>query len=247
MSKTIKTWRDPYDVGFSTTRAKEVTFDEGITILVGCNGSGKTTLINNIETVLQKEKTPFAKYDNLSDGGTSCLGEAFYSENYGLMASLFSSSEGENISTNMLRVLNKMKEFIDTGFYSTRQNRLSRIFKEDKEEQIKTKERWLLLDAVDSGYSIDNILDLKMLLNKLIEYSKKKGMQLYIIISCNEYEMASEESCMDVMSGKHMQFKDYNDFKKFILHTAELKQKREERLQKRRDKNADKEAITGNK
>lgn len=247
MSKTIKTWRDPYDVGFSTTRTKEVTFEEGITVLVGCNGSGKTTLINNIEAVLQKEKTPFAKYDNLSDGGTSGLGEAFYSENYSLMASLFSSSEGENISTNMLRVLNKMKEFIDTGFYSTRQNRLSRIFRDNKDEQVVTKERWLLLDAVDSGYSINNIIDLKMLLNKLIEYSKKKETQLYIIISCNEYEMANKEDCMDVMNGKHMQFEDYDSFKKFILHTAELKQKREERLQKRRDRNADKEAVTGNK
>ena len=40
MSRIIKTWRDPYDVGFSLCRKKEVEFLPGLTVLVGCNGSG---------------------------------------------------------------------------------------------------------------------------------------------------------------------------------------------------------------
>lgn len=45
----IKTWRDPYDAGFSTTRPKEISINEGLTVLVGCNGAGKTTLLMNIK------------------------------------------------------------------------------------------------------------------------------------------------------------------------------------------------------
>lgn len=39
---TINTWRDPYDAGFTTTKPKQVSFQPGLTVLVGCNGAGKT-------------------------------------------------------------------------------------------------------------------------------------------------------------------------------------------------------------
>jgi hypothetical protein len=37
MSRTFKTWRDPYDEGFSTCRKKEIEIKPGVTVLVGCN------------------------------------------------------------------------------------------------------------------------------------------------------------------------------------------------------------------
>lgn len=45
----VKTWRDPYDAGFSPTRSKEIELKPGLTVLVGCNGAGKTTLLLNIK------------------------------------------------------------------------------------------------------------------------------------------------------------------------------------------------------
>ena len=48
----IKTWRNPYDEGFSTCRRKEVEFKPGLTVLVGCNGSGKSTMLKNIKEEL---------------------------------------------------------------------------------------------------------------------------------------------------------------------------------------------------
>lgn len=39
--RTINTWRDPYDEGFSTCRSRQITIHSGLTVLVGCNGSGK--------------------------------------------------------------------------------------------------------------------------------------------------------------------------------------------------------------
>ena len=46
---TINTWRDPYDAGFTTTKPKQVSFQPGLTVLVGCNGAGKSTLLMNIK------------------------------------------------------------------------------------------------------------------------------------------------------------------------------------------------------
>ena len=53
---TFKVWRDPYDEGFNTTTAREITLNEGLTVLVGCNGAGKSTLIHNIRDDAHKKK-----------------------------------------------------------------------------------------------------------------------------------------------------------------------------------------------
>ena len=42
--KTIQIEKDPYDFGVNLFPKKNVTFEPGVTVLVGCNGSGKTTL-----------------------------------------------------------------------------------------------------------------------------------------------------------------------------------------------------------
>ncbi len=34
MSRIIKTWRDPYDAGFSTCRKKQIEINPGVTVLV---------------------------------------------------------------------------------------------------------------------------------------------------------------------------------------------------------------------
>lgn len=69
MSRIIKTWRDPYDEGFTPTRPKQIEIQPGLTVLVGCNGAGKTTLLRNIENQLRTENIPYNYYDNLHDGG----------------------------------------------------------------------------------------------------------------------------------------------------------------------------------
>ena len=46
---TIKTWRDPYDSGFSPTKPTSIQIETGLSVLVGCNGAGKTTLLQNIK------------------------------------------------------------------------------------------------------------------------------------------------------------------------------------------------------
>ena len=78
----IKTWRDPYDSGFTPTKAKEIELNTGLTVLVGCNGAGKSTLLRNIWNECKKYHIPCLVYDNLHDGGDKSIGSFGFSSLY---------------------------------------------------------------------------------------------------------------------------------------------------------------------
>lgn len=68
---------------------------------------------------------------------------------------------------------------------------------------------WLLLDGVDSGFSIDAIEDLKRgLFDTIFEMYPDK--EIYIIVSANEYEMARGEMCFDVVNCRYVNIKSYD-------------------------------------
>lgn len=226
--RIINTWRDPYGAGFSTCRPKQITIQPGLTVLVGCNGAGKTTLIQNIQSELKNNNIPCEFYNNLSEGGKETLGTALYEGNIELANSALCSSEGENISLNIGNQFAKFSEFIQTGRITSKATRIADLFHEYKIPE--TKERWLLFDAIDSGYSIDNVIDCKWIFNDMIQNATKAGYKLYIIVSANEYELAHETPCMDVTNGKYMTFPTYESFRKFILESRKKKDKRYERL-----------------
>lgn len=217
---TIKVWRDPYDNGWNTTRRKEIEFTPGITILVGCNGIGKTTLLRNIKEQLKKEKIPCYYYNNLKDGGDGSISNRAYHGDFTMVASMLMSSEGENITNNIGIMFSKLRNFKIKG-YNGKINPF-----DDEQQEVVTKERWILLDAIDSGYSIDNVIELKESLTFVLEDAHKNGYELYIVISANEYELAANMTCLDVAEGRYVTFSDYNDFRNFILHSREKKNKR---------------------
>ena len=51
-------------------------------------------------------------------------------------------------------------------------------------------------------------------------------MQIYIVVSANEYEMAREEQCFDVINGKYINVPDYETYRQFILDSKAEKEKR---------------------
>jgi len=232
MSREIKLFLDPYDLGFDMYKKKTVSINPGVTVLVGCNGIGKTTFLKDIETKLKKEGIPLAYFDNLLEGGSNSRSERAFYGDFEFLATSLQSSEGENIVLNLINLSKKLGEFIRTGHYKTRENALANIFKQvddtkgETEESNRSKERWILFDAVDSGLSVDNIVDLKEgLFRTILENEKEKDV--YIIVSANEYEMANNESCFDVYHGEYATFKDYDAYRDFILKSREWKESRE--------------------
>ena len=226
---TIKTWRDPYESGFSPTKPTSIQFEPGITVLVGCNGAGKTTLLRNIKEQMKKESIPYVFYDNLHSGGSNSISSAFYFGNMDLGIDLWTSSEGEAIKINFGQASTKFKRFLKDGFYDTMNNRLARSLNKDKEEKEVSDIRVMLFDAVDSGLSVDSIVEIKSVFELILEDAKQLGMETYIIISANEYELARNSNCFDVNKGRYIKFKDYEAYRAFIINSRKTKEKRIEK------------------
>lgn len=231
MSRKFVVEKDYYDSGFELYKKKTMTINEGVTVFVGCNGSGKTTLLRHIEENLKREKIPVIKFDNLVDGGSKAVSAAAFYEDYSFVANSFCSSEGENILMNVGRLATKLRAFIQTGESISDRDRFARgfakaIWGDEAEGQTEVpNERWILLDAVDSGLSIDNVVDLKEGLFEAI-MEDKGNSSVYIIVTANGYEMARNENCFDVYNGKYVKFKDYEDYRQFVLKSKEIKEKR---------------------
>lgn len=222
--------RDPYEPKEYIYTKKEFEFKPGVTVLVGCNGCGKTTLLHQIKDYLKNKKVPVVSFDNLHDGGSNARAEAAAMNDFTFLATAAFSSEGENIVMNIGRLAQTLRPFIQTGESQNRGDRLCKAFARavwgDQDEPEISNERWILLDAIDSGLSVDNIVDIKEYLFKTILEDAGDQVVVRIIISANEYEICRNEQCMDVHTGKYRTFKGYESYRKFILKSREIKNKR---------------------
>ena len=203
--REFKLPRSPYNKGEILYKKSKIELKPGVTVLVGCNGCGKSTFIREVSTRLDKDNIPYLTYDNLHDGGSNSFSKAMFHNNLELASTLFVSSEGEQIITNI-------------GTYASE---IGRFVRSNKDE----KEIWIFLDAIDSGLSIDNILDMKEYLFKTI-IDNNSDKNIYIIVSANEYEMCNSENCFDVYNGKYIKFNNYDEYKQFIIKSKEIKDKR---------------------
>lgn len=203
--REFKIQRSPYEKGVNLYQKSKIALKPGVTILVGCNGCGKSTLIQEVSRQLDKDSVPYIKYNNLTDGGNKAKERAMFHGAMELFATLFSSSEGEQIVANMGTCASQIGQFV-------RRNK-------------DVRELWILLDAVDSGLSVDNVIDVKEYLFKtVIEHNSDKDV--YIVVSANEYEMCNGENCFDVHNGKYIRFNNYDEYRQFILDSKASKDKR---------------------
>lgn len=229
MSRKIKLWENPYGDG-SLYNKKYITFNPGLTVLVGCNGIGKTTLLRNIKASLKDKDIPYITFDNLQDGGDNAREKAGFEKDFSFLAASITSSEGENIVMNIGNLAAKLRHFISTGENGDKMSEFIELInsnlKLNKKKSINTNERWILLDAIDSGLSIDNVCEIKYLFETIFNDTKSQDKDIYIIASANEYELANGENCLDVINGKFVKFKDYEDYKNLILMTRKEKEKR---------------------
>ena len=221
MSRRFKIERDCYEDENYLYKKGHVTFQPGLTVLVGCNGCGKTTLMKQLENILKKDrkKARVFRYENEIHGGHSSMQEAMFYGDMSFVAASVMSSEGEKISLNMQKAAAKIGSLMK------------------KSPDI--DEFWLLLDGVDSGFSIDAIEDLKRgLFDTIFEMYPDK--EIYIIVSANEYEMARGEMCFDVVNCRYVNIKSYDRYRKIVMKSREYKDARIEAAEKRAKKEKDK-------
>lgn len=174
----------------------EFAFEPGVSCLVGRNGSGKTTLLQEIKRTLEKENVPCFMYDNYKQGGANAMDKYAFHGDMELLATAFSSSEGERIIVNYGQTLKNIGSFVRKSVVGG------------------AKEIFILLDALDSGLSINNIREIKSVFKLIIKDAK--ASDIYIIFSANAYEMAKGEKCIDVSTGEKITFTDYENYAELI-------------------------------
>ena len=67
MSYSIKIPREFYNKGERIFDKGTLTFEPGITVLIGCNGSGKSTILRHIKDHCRREDIPVLYYDNFTE------------------------------------------------------------------------------------------------------------------------------------------------------------------------------------
>lgn len=208
--RTFKIEKDWNGLGCDIFQKRKITLEPGVTVLVGCNGIGKTTLIQQLVHQLKDSDTPVLHFDNLKSGGSNGRANAFFRRDYEFAALAMASSEGENIHMNLSQFAKQI------GHYHKH------------EIPADAKEFWLFFDAVDSGFSIDNVIDLKDFFQYIMKQIAEQhpDVKTYIVVSANAYEMVRGEKCFDVLRGAYRQFKTYDAYRKFIIKTREIKNAR---------------------
>ena len=208
MGRAFDIVRDYHVEKYYIFKKKTCAFEPGVTVLVGCNGSGKSSLLEQIKGSLRRQNIPYVFHDADKDDVRVKRQEAMFRDDFDFLTASMCSSEGENIF-NVFRYVVKEMGVV------TRQN-------------PDTKELWFLFDALDSGLSIDAIAELKTDLFQFV-IDQNPDKDVYIIVSANGYEFANGERCYDVANCKEVAFKDYNDYRKFILKSRQQKIKRNEK------------------
>jgi GTPase SAR1 family protein len=202
--------KEPYEEGLRVYKKSKVQIEEGVTILVGCNGAGKTTLLHEIKRQLEEKEIPVYLYDNYLEGGNSAMDKHMFYGRIDAFVNMAFKSEGEKISANFGYVAGEIGNFV-------------------RNTESDSDERWILLDAIGSGLSIDGIDDIKNFFRFAIEQEKKdkSNHKLYFIVSTNEYEFCREgdRKCLNVQTGEYVKLKSYDIFRDVILRTAKQKEK----------------------
>jgi Fe-S cluster assembly ATPase SufC len=211
-------------------KKNSIEIESGITVLIGCNGAGKSTLQHIMMNSLKEEHIDFLYFDNMLHGGHNMMDKLNFEGKTDEILYRAFASEGENIRMNIGECVKGIAKYIDKGLTDNTEKFLSlaSIFSDDdkvKKEVKTTKERWLFFDAIDSGYSIDNVMDIKELFHIIL--NDFKDFDIYIVVTANEYEMCIDEPCFNVIDGKYVYPKSYDEYKKIILKTREYKNKQE--------------------
>ena len=190
------------DDWFDIHEGFDLELTPGYTPLVGPNGAGKSTLLSQLENIFRDNKDfKIFKYSNYFEGGNNAMQKqlGYNFGNINLLAELATSSEGEQIAIN----------------FSEQCKLLGQKVAECKSEN---KNLLILLDALDSGASIDRLREYLNLFKMVFQDCENSNIDCYIIVAVNSYELVKDRTCKDVRTGKDTNFSNYEDYANFICN-----------------------------
>ena len=185
---------DWYDIHNGYT----LSLQPGVTALVGPNGAGKTTLLTQLRDyaadTARRNRFKVLNYSNMTDGGDVAMQSYLSCGDMTQLATAMVSSEGERIIVNLSRFIPKIRPAIEVA---------------EQEGKILI----ILIDAIDSGMSIDKLRDVAELLDMIAK--DIEGKNVYLVISTNNYELAKGR-CLNPRTGKYVSFGSYEEYANFI-------------------------------
>ena len=199
----FKISKDYYCSNVKMYEKSSVEIKPGLTILVGCNGAGKTTLIQQLKEKCKEFDIPNLSYDQRGLQSSSMLMDKMLNLDGDIsgLVNMYASSEGQRIRESIYYFGRDYQRFLKT--VKKHQNHLFFFF-----------------DALDSGLSVDNIIEFKHdCVEPIIETCNKANKEAYIIVPCNEYEMARGENCLILPDLTYREIKNYDAYRKIILRS----------------------------
>lgn len=190
------------DDWFDIHEGFDLELTPGYTPLVGPNGAGKTTLLRQLDNKFERH-TDFKvfKYNNYSEGGKQAMQKqlAYSCSSMNYLAILATSSEGEQIAMNFGQECKKLGQAV-------------------AECKTEGKNLLVLLDAIDSGASIDRLKDYINLFDMIANDCENSKVECYILVAVNSYELVKDRVCKDVRTGKDVKFSSYEDYSNYICN-----------------------------
>lgn len=222
--------KKPYDEEKFYAKKELEIKSNTITCLLGCNGSGKTTLIHIIVENLRKyenakevklgyidfsfllnEKPTNVHYCIFDKHANTCKDEGDYYKQCAISNTI---STGEDIVNRFGNVLGKIGKTIHDISWQ-----------KDKDKPT----LFLFFDDCDAGSSIDNIMEIKKMFKMIASDCEKWKITYYIIFTANSYELCKEFDNISVHNFKPVKITTYDSFKRFVLKSRNIKDKRFEK------------------
>lgn len=226
----FKVDKKPYDDRELFTKDSFELKPNTISCFVGCNGTGKTTAINYIEDALKNKNAEELKnevYPEFVKAMRSVAGEEkpknkdklFYInfskhtknakselDSFLTDASVAFSSTGEGVSYRLGKTLELLGRSV-----TKLANKDATLF--------------IFFDDCDAGTSLDKIVEIKDVIYMVADHCKSCNITYYIVLTANSFEMCKDLDCISVHNFEHLKFTDYDEYKKFVLDSADIKNK----------------------
>lgn len=212
----VKIHKDPYELKHYLYKTGTIRLNEGFTVVIGRNGCGKTTFCRTLKDFCNKNDIPCYSYDNYHDGGSTAMQVYLGMEDFESLVSTAFHSEGEQIYYNLGMQIKQIGSFI-------------KKYRESKQLVV-------VLDTLDSGFDVEGISELKHLTGVMIDDCKKHGIELYIVITANNYALIHKSNCIDIKTGEYHYFDNYEAYEKFIMNQYKKDRQAEARRKKKESK-----------